>query len=394
MDTDGTRDPRGFAFGAVMGMKYVFMAILAGFCLCSIALAQEYSAISQSTVIGQNMGYPTGTPRSDLPNNAEGRTDVGNIDLVAESVFFGKNLEYGGKIDGQTFIGFFAPLRLRYRAHEQLTLEAGVVLGHNYGDTNSLDVIKPTVRLAYEPWRNAYLIAGTIIPTHWIHDALLDDVQKFREPAEQGFQFRIDRKHLKSDTWINWRVREGAFNSEQFEVGVSAQARWRGLHIDLQGINEHTGGQLNSVHNTLNQTAAYVGGSFGTDGTHWFDNCSWMQSIRFHGGFLVSRNDALMDSHGTGWELGAYANLRVNEHATLRPFASYFRGDNFVSPRGDILYSNYKRNPQYGVNTVFTLPAALCAEIGFAVHPNPNDLNYSFQVNLVWGGSFKLLSLQ
>jgi hypothetical protein len=390
MDADGKRDPRG----SDMRAKYAFMVVLIGLFLCSTAFAQEYSIISQSTVIGRNTGYPTGTPRSELPDNAEGRTDVGNLDIVAESVFFGKNLEYGGKIDGQTFIGFLAPVRLRYRVHEQITFEAGAVLGHNYGDINSLDIIEPIVRLVYEPWRNSYVVAGTIIPTHWIHDALLDDVQKFLEPAEQGFQFRIDRKYLKNDTWINWRVREGELNSEQFEVGTSAQVQWRGLRVDLQGINEHTGGQLNSLHNTLNQTAGYVGGSLGTEDTNWFDKNSWMQEIRFHGGFLVSRNDELADKHGTGWEMGAYADLKVSERATLRPFASYFRGDNFVSPRGDILYSSYKSNPQYGVDAVFRLPAALCAEIGFTVHPNVEDLNYSFQVNLVWGRGFKILSPQ
>jgi hypothetical protein len=375
-------------------MKYALMAVLAGLVLSSLTFAQEHSVISQSTVIGQNMGYPTGTPRPDLPRKIEGRTEVDDLDIVAEAVFFGKNLEYGGKVDGQTFIGFFMPVRLRYRVHEQVTIEAGAVLGHNYGDKNSLDVIEPIVRLVYEPRFKTYIITGTIIPTHWMHDALLDDVQKFRQPAEQGFQFRTDREHLKNDTWINWRVREGKLNSEQFEVGTSTQVRWWGLRLDLQGINDHTGGQLNILHNTLNQTAGYAGGSFGANGMSMLDKDSWIQDIRFHGGYLRSRNDALGDKYGAGWELGAYADLQVNEHTLLRPFASRFSGDNFAAPRGEILYSDYKSLSQYGANAVFKLPAGLCAEIGFALQPGENDHNYSFQVNLVWGRSFKLLSLK
>jgi hypothetical protein len=374
-------------------MKHTFVAALAGLFLCSATFAQEFSAISQSTIIGRNMGYPTGTPRPDWPENLAGNTPVGNLDFVFETAVFAKDLEFDGKVKGQTFIGFLAPVRLRYRVHEQVTIEAGAVLGHNFGDKNSLDVVEPLVRLVYEPKNNLFVIAGTIIPTHWIHDALLDDLQKFRQPAEQGFQFRADRAHWKNDTWINWRVREGSFNGEKFEVGNATQLRWWGARGDLQVLDHHTGGQnYQGPHTTLNQIAGYAGGSFGTQGTDWFAQDSWIQDIRVHGGYFVSSDSALADKHGTGWEIGASADLQVCERALVHPFVSYFRGDNFSAVRGDILYSNYKRYAQGGVNLVFKLPAGLCAEAGLVMQPSDNDLNYSFQINLVWGRGFKLLT--
>jgi hypothetical protein len=67
-------------------------------------------------------------------------------------LFFLKNLELIGfeeqtGIDGETFIGFFAPVRGRYRAHESLSFELGAVLGQNFGDDDELDIAEPLVRL-------------------------------------------------------------------------------------------------------------------------------------------------------------------------------------------------------------------------------------------------------
>jgi hypothetical protein len=191
-------------------MKRLCVGGLLGVCLflslAGSARSQEYSIIPDSTVIGRNFGYPSGTP-------IQGQTPVGEIDLVLETVVFFKNLELTGfdsstNINGETFFGFLLPVRGRYRAHDQLTFEVGAVVGQDFGDEDALNIAEPLVRLVYEPTEGVFLIAGTILPTHWIHDAMLDDVQKFRINAEQGFQIRADVSWLKNDTWINWRVRE------------------------------------------------------------------------------------------------------------------------------------------------------------------------------------------
>jgi hypothetical protein len=174
---------------------------------CPVLPAWEPFIIN-STTIGQNYGYPSGTP-------LEGEAKARRLDLVFETTFFLKNLEIVDlPIDGETFIGYLAPLRLRYRAHEQLTLEAGAVLGHNFGDDKDIDESEPLFRLVYEPSRDVFIIAGTIIRTHPVHEALYDDVNAFRQIAEQGFQLRSDLQWLKEDIWINWKVRETSIRSE------------------------------------------------------------------------------------------------------------------------------------------------------------------------------------
>jgi hypothetical protein len=49
--------------------------------------------MAESTVIGRNSGYATGTACRRSEVNLEGRTPVGNLDLVFESEVFLKNLE-------------------------------------------------------------------------------------------------------------------------------------------------------------------------------------------------------------------------------------------------------------------------------------------------------------
>jgi hypothetical protein len=52
----------------------------------------------------------------------------------------------------------------------------GALVGHNFGDDNQLDIADLIIRLVIEPFDDLFFMAGTLFPTHWIHDALYDDV--------------------------------------------------------------------------------------------------------------------------------------------------------------------------------------------------------------------------
>jgi len=88
--------------------------------------ADASSMLEDSTVIGQNRGFPSGTP-------AQGHTPIGTVDLVTEVSMFLQNIEKLQDVPGRTFIGFLMPLRFRYRAHQQVTFELGAVLGQEFG---------------------------------------------------------------------------------------------------------------------------------------------------------------------------------------------------------------------------------------------------------------------
>ena len=208
------------------------------------ATAELYSHLEDSTVVGRNFGYESGTPE-------QGHPPVGTVEFVPELAVFMENIEKIDTVRGRTFIGFFTPTRFRYRASEIVTVELGALLGHDFGDDNELDIAEPILRLVAEPIDDVYLVGGTILPTHWIHDALLDDTQRL-QGNEQGFQVRVDRETLKLDTWVNWRIRETRIRPEEFEIGTAFQLRpdaklLDGLQIDGQVFWSHVGGQQNDT---------------------------------------------------------------------------------------------------------------------------------------------------
>jgi len=334
-----------------------------------------------STIIGQDYGYPSGTP-------LQGRTRLRGLDLVFETTFFLKNLEIVNlPIDGETFIGFLAPLRFRYRAHEQLTLEAGAILGHNFGDDKGIDEAEPLFRLVYEPSRDVFIIAGTIIRTHPIHEALYDDVNAFRHVAEQGFQLRSDLRSLKEDIWINWKVRETPLRSERFEFGNSTEIRYKSLRLNGQLFWAHTGGQKNIENRLENNITLLAGGSYGIS-----PSLLNISEIRI-GGYYLHNYDYVRDqkeTSGNGFEGRVMADIRLSDSTVMTLFGAYFSGDDLLPQQGDPLYT-MDEYAQLGTNILFSLPAGLRIELGIVGQFVEDKFVHTEQLYLTWGRAFNLL---
>lgn len=314
-------------------------------------------------------------------------TEPGNLDFVVEPAFFLKNIETPA---GRTFIGYRAPLRLRYRPHEQVFLEAGAQAGHNYGDDKSLDASAPLLRLVYEPAPDVYLIAGSLIRTHPIHDALYDDTLIFQRDREEGIQVRADRQRLKQDLWLNWKVRETDTRSEQLDVGSVTQARFGNLHLDGQVLWVHTGGQRNFPHIIEHNLNFLAGGSYG------FSPGGAARDFRIGGYYLSDmnipdRDTAEPETKGRGVEGRVTLELNPAEGFLLQVFGAYFRGDDLNAREGDPLYRK-DRYSQLGANLLMRLPAGLRLEFGVTVHYFDHGFESMQQLYLTWGKAFTLLT--
>lgn len=340
----------------------------------AITWADEYSILAESTVMGRNYGVPA-------------KVSAAGFSVLAESAFFFKNLELFdiGDILGETVTGYRLPLRLGYHPHPEFTVEMGLLLGRDYGDLVALNHVSPLVRLTYEPTPGLYVIAGMVYPTHWIHDAILDDIIRLRGIPEEGFQLRADQPWLKSDTWLNWRIREGDVRAEEFEIGSSNQWRlWAdSLRLEAQVLWAHAGGQVSTSTRVEQNLAGMLGGSWGAKQPLGWRAC---EEIRLGWSYLYSNNESevLPVTHNYGRSFHFSADIRVLPHFLFHGFGGVFHGDGFNARRGDPLYQ-LERYSQLGTNLVFDLvDESLQIEAGFVDQWTGEANNLTYQLSLIW----------
>lgn len=349
------------------------------------ATAEDFSLIDNSTILGQNYGYADQTREG-------AETPEGEIDLVVETAVFFKNLELIdlGELDGETFFGAIVPVRARYAPSDSISIELGAVLGQNFGDDDSIDEIEPLIRIVAEPADDMFVIGGTLAQTHWIHDALFDDTNKFRDLTEQGLQFRVDRAGWKQDTWINWRIREGEIDAEEFEIGNASQLRFLDemVHLDAQVLWTHAGGQISESRQVDDNFVVKLGGSVGVSQP---GGMSWIDDLRL-GAHAFGSSDSTKDTAtetGDGFEVRSSVDLAPNEATTVRLHASYFEGSDFINRRGDPLYS-FEDYAQLGASAVWSLAENLQIEAGGVAQQAGDELNWSAMISLSWGATFDL----
>ncbi len=364
------------------GLPCLIAAMALG--LADPAFAEDFSIIDESSVIGRNYGLPGLGP-------GQPETPVGEVDVRVETAFYFKNLELLGldSINGETLYGVLVPLRFVYRQTPGLFIELGAVLGQDFGDSDRLSTTDPLFRLSYAPIDDVFIIAGTIFPTHWIHDALLDDTWKLRGPVEQGFQLRADRQHFKTDTWVNWRVKESQWDPEEFEIASSNQVRLfdQSLWLDLQALWSHVGGQL-TLSDRLEQNLGFnIGGSWGV---HSIEGMGALSEFRLGAHFLHTRDSGrdIETETGHGWEVSGAMDFELPHNIRARVNASYFSGNDLRASRGDGLY-RLDDYTQLGGSMVFAPLPGLQIETGIVGQHTDSELNFSYWVNFSWGHGFK-----
>ena len=357
--------------------------------------AFEYSSISESTVIGSNFNAPTGMGEEVSPPS-------GKLGVAIETVLFIKNLEISGLsdegIEGETLIQSLVPLRLFYQASERTRVELGAILGHLFGEEETIDTTAPLVRIVHEPASHLFLVAGTLYPTHPIHDAIIDDIRKFgvnddamvfHNQVEQGFQFRVDRKRFQEDLWINWKVREERNRRESFEAASVSifkffdEALWTAFQIRTV----HIGGQNNDLDLGVDENRTMAAGlSWGTKNPF---GLSRLSHIRLRADYLSSTDSTrpTPSENGEGVEVGLFAEFLLNEKVKLITHGSHYSGSDFYSLEGDPLYQldNYS---QVGLTSIFTLDKGLAIETGATGQITDDAFNFSMMVNFVWGHGF------
>lgn len=169
-----------------------------------------------------------------------------------------KSNEYFGDIyEGFTLIGYILKPRLVYYPSKSIKIEAG----GNFLKYSGLDEFTQKdflYRLHYKFTKNIDIIIGNIYGStnHELIEPLYNFDRHFTNNTENGIQYLLNFKHLKSDIWIDWQKfifldspfkeeLNGGFTSKillnpqsKLSVNIPFQAKWyhRGGQIDTLSI--------------------------------------------------------------------------------------------------------------------------------------------------------------
>ena len=335
-----------------------------------------------------NWNWDTGRSRlledlfaSPPPPEDAGQAGPRRFTAKLDTLTYIYNIDYSGisqlngrSVSSRTFAGQYLAPVLRYTPMPGLHLDAGVFAGLPVGDRQPFHTVQPILSAEYEFWPEVALIAGTIKRNHPFADALFDDASLFSRPLEQGFQFLVNRPHYQQDLFISWNQLETFQKPEQFDVGYSGRASYGNFALNGQVYWGHSGGAQYSEARTFfafglprdnpasNNFVTAVGPEFTFEPARYSSSLSWFREIDVVALYLTSQDEPTSRVQsivrGRGYFLSAGINL-----AGWRPYVSFWRGENFVSERGDPAYfaGNFT---EYGLLKDFVLPGGFSLRIG------------------------------
>ena len=291
------------------------------------------------------------------------------------------NIDYAGlsRLDGQpvenqTFAGQYLAPVLRYTPFARLNLDAGFFAGLPIGDTQPFHTVQPILAAEYEFRPDLSFIAGTIKRNHPFIDAMFNDATLFSRPIEQGFQLLVNRPHYQQDLFINWNQVETFQKPEQFDVGYTGRVAYGNFALNGQVYWNHSGGAQYSESRTFfgagiprdrtasNNFVTALGPEMTFQPGRYWSRLSWLKEVDVIALYLTSQNEptssALPIVRGRGYFLSAGVNIEG-----WRPYVNFWRGEDFVSERGDPAYAagNFT---EFGVLRDFRLPAGFSLRIG------------------------------
>ncbi len=175
------------------------------------------------------------------------------FNLFSSSFF--KNNEYFSDLNvGYTLFGSQGIAQVKYVAHPNISLAAGLYYRLDYGH-EGFYTLSPYYRLQLS--KQGYTINFGHIDgqiNHRLLEPLFNPERFITDHLESGFQFKITRTHIWADTWINWERQQYPLSDYQ-EVLTgghsSATTLWSDeqnrLSLPVQVLLHHRGGQIDTI---------------------------------------------------------------------------------------------------------------------------------------------------
>ena len=263
------------------------------------------------------------------------------LSLVIENQTYVYNRELGREVDttvkaeGFTLIGNLTKAFFQYEIKKGLVIEAGALWNFEFGEDNVPDEIDPVISLHYAFAPDWLFTAGTIDRNHPLHDGFFNDVLRYSEPIEQGFQIKSNSQHLRQDLWLSWEERETTTQREKFSIGDVTQVKAGGFMLEGQIYWVHLGGQKNSGPGVFNNLSLGLGTGYTYRPEKSAGSTGWLDEIGFTVHYLHNSDDppGLPKVEDEGMAYRAFLSIW-----DTYIYFQHWRGGslNFNSPRGDV----------------------------------------------------------
>ena len=272
--------------------------------------------------------------------------DSNSLHFTVENGNYFKNMyyTYNAFEAGYKEIGYFIQPELVYYPNIRSKITAGIYL-LKYSGLSNYTQEQPVLTFQYHIWDGLDMVLGTLYGTanHNLIEPLFQFDRYMNDHVENGLQFLLDNKRIKSDLWLNWEqfIFIQSPIQEQFTVGSSnsflitnPESRFH-LAIPVQFLFTHKGGmdtRQSAPVQTIFNLAYGLEALYNTNGslfkriglraymTHYFD---------------------VTDDHEEPFAkgYGIYPNL-ITEGKHWDIMLGYWNADKFIAPRGEYLFQS------------------------------------------------------
>ena len=343
-------------------------------------------------------------------NEEKSPLDSNKLILRITDVNFLKNNEYFNPIvDGYTYLGYFIQPKLVYYPTSNTKVEAGLHL-LKFSGRDDYTQVQPLFSFSYKPSKDLTFIIGTIKGT--VNHKLIEPISLFdryyENNVENGMQLLIDKKHFKTDFWLDWEkfILKTDHTKEQFTFGGSANLYLTApdakniFFLPLQYTFAHKGGQYLGdtipIQTVFNSATGFVF-------EHLF-NSNFFYSVGTKN-YYCTYSD-LSNIHRYKYELGwgESSNIFINTKYVYL-MLGYWYSEFFIAPKGEPLFGsnsikyNYYdtyRNLLTG-KVQFKKNIAKGIDIGirfeYYYEYSKSNFDYSYGVNLDFNRDFFLTTI-
>ena len=259
-----------------------------------------------------------------------------NLNYINNTEWFG-NIPLSGTLFGYQIIP-----EIEYQISPKLFVKGGIYLQKEFGRPN-YTTIAPTFEVKYRAKHSSYIIGnleGNL--NHGYIEPIYDYKLIIKERLENGFQFLVDTKPYNHDLFINWRkaIHPGDKFKEEFDIGyvsnlnVIKKKNWD-IHIPIQLIYSHKGGQYDSLGTPLTSLTNFASGA---SISYNFDR-RLLQKIVFDN-YYVNYKDISGQKRQPFNEGNGFLSHLLFQFKNVGIDLRYWNADGFIGPRGMALFQS------------------------------------------------------